>query len=163
MSDRPKHLARPPRRRRHVLLVVAVVTTFAASWAIPPAGAIGPSEASFSDLVVTADDSNSVGRCSFHIKSTDPGAGSAEARLKSSARPTQLVQAGANASVTVGCVLFKTGGGLLVGFFRSADGAYLLSQASTVTVPIVADYTLCTLVSTTLKSGDTTFANHCDN
>lgn len=164
MTYRPTHLDTAPRRRRRAALAVAGVTSFAALFASAPAGAIGPSEASFGDLVVTADDSNSVGRCSFHIKDTDFSSNTATARLKSSARPTQILQAGQNASVAVNCQLFSTStGNLLAVFGRTADGAYMPAKAVTVTVPIVADYTLCTQVITQLKSGDTTSAAVCDN
>lgn len=164
MTYRPKHLDRRTQRRRRLSMAAVAVTAAGSLFAASPADAIGPTEASFSDLVVTADDSNSVGRCSFHIKSTDYSSGTAVARLKSSARPSQLLQAGANASVRVRCELFETSSStFLAGTDRTSQGAYMTAQAETFTVPIVFDYTLCTTVVTQLKSGDVTLQTVCNN
>lgn len=161
MTSRPKHLDPAPRRRRRMSVAVAVVTASAALLAAPPASGIGPSEAALSDLVVTADDGNSVGRCSFAVKSVDYVDGTIRARIKSSARPKTILQADDNAAVSVTCEVFATGGARLATFSRQVDNAYMTAQGITLTMPLVVDYTLCTTVRTTTKDGDTTGAFNC--
>lgn len=164
MTYRPKHLDPMPRRRRRASLAVALVTSFAALFASAPAGAIGPSEASFMDLVVTANDTNSVGRCSFAVKSVDFQDDTVRARIKNSARPATILQANDNAAVQVRCEVYATAtAALLAVFERSVDSAYMTAKGITLTLPLVNDYTLCTYVTTTTKDGDTTTAAQCAN
>lgn len=163
MTYRPQHLDTRPRRRR-AAMAVAAATSLAALFAAAPSAATGPSEASLKDLVATADDGNSVGRCSFRVTETDFDTGTIRAKIKNSARPKTILQAGDNASVRVVCQVFDTASFThLATFDRSVDSAYMTAKGITLTLPLVVDYTLCATVFTETKDGDLTTASECAN
>lgn len=164
MTHHPQHLDTRPRRRRAAMAVAGVASLAALFAATPSSIAAGPSEASLKDLVATADDGNSVGRCSFRVTQTDFDTNSIRAKVKNSARPRTVVQANDNASVRVRCTVHNSANGAFLGVFdRSVDSAYMTAQGITMTLPLVVDYTLCATVFTETKDGDLTTASECAN
>jgi len=149
MSYIPTHRAPTPNRR-------GLRVAGAASAALGTILAFSSPAAAFDNFTeAIANDGNSIGRCALTLTNANYTAGTVRANVNASVKPAALGKVLANAHVAVFCELYpKSGGNLLGVVFSEADGAYT-SKSVIATVPLYDDYTICTTVATTLRSGQT--------
>ena len=149
MSYIPTH--RSPTRNRRSLRVAG-----AASVALGTVLAFSSPAAAFDNYTeANANDGSSIGRCALTLTNANYTAGTVRANINMSVRPTSPAGLFNNTHVAVYCYLFgKPSGTFLKAVSTQQQGAYA-SASNISTQPLYPDYIICTVVETTLRSGQT--------
>lgn len=118
------------------------------------AHAISVEEGLVDNLVVSTEDSRSIGRCVFTVKSADYAAGTVRVQLYAQVRPLDEDAAFDVAHVGATCAVTGVPSAVLT---IEADGP-IVREGRTYTLPLMEDYEICVSITTTLRSGDTSSA-----
>jgi hypothetical protein len=151
MSYIPTH--RSPTSHRRGLRVAG-----AASFALGTLLAFSSPAAAFDNYTeANSSDGNSVGRCALTLTNADYTTGTVRANINASVKPVSPAGIFNNTHVAVYCYLFaKPSGAFLKAFSIQQAGAFA-SASNISTQSLYPDYTICSQVETTLRSGQTTF------
>lgn len=149
MSSIPTH--RSPTRNRRGLRVAG-----AASVGLGTLLALSSPAAAFDNFTeANANDGSSIGRCALTLTNANYTTGTVRANINMSVKPTNVNGIFNNTHVAVYCYLFsKPGGDFLKATSVQQAGAYA-SGSNISTQPLYADYIICSIVETTLRSGQT--------
>ena len=150
MSYIPTHRSPTPNRRGLRIAGAASVALGTVLSFSSPAAAFD----NFTEAI--ANDGSSIGRCAITLTNADYTAGTVRVNINMSVKPAAVPNGlFNNTHVAVYCYLFsKPGGDFLKATSVQQAGAYA-SGSNISTQPLYPDYTICTIVETTLRSGQT--------
>jgi hypothetical protein len=149
MSYIPTHRSPTPNRR-------GLRMAGAASIALGTTLAFSSPAAAFDNFTeALANDGSSIGRCALTLTNADYTAGTVRANINMSVKPTAPNGIFNNTHVAVYCYLFSKPGGTFLKATSVQQAGAFASGSNISTQPLYQDYYICTIVETTLRSGQT--------